>query len=125
TTAPSFTISPLIRFGCPAATTKISAEMVCAVKSLVYLWQMVVVAFPRAFFGKHNRSRATYDITGAHNYGMLPFCRNTIIFEKLKNAGRRTRMEAGLANRHPSYIHGMKTIHIFVIVNRLNNIMRG
>ena len=32
-----FIISPFMRHGCPAATTKMSAEIVCRVKSFVYL----------------------------------------------------------------------------------------
>src|SRR5690625_5236084 len=46
---PSLTISALIRLGWPAATIRISAEIVCVVRSLVNLWQIVVVALPVLF----------------------------------------------------------------------------
>ena len=44
TTAPSFTISSLIRYGTPAATTRISASFVCDLRSFVSIWHIVGVA---------------------------------------------------------------------------------
>ncbi|OQA22339.1 MAG: hypothetical protein BWY60_00272 [Actinobacteria bacterium ADurb.Bin346] len=44
TTAPSFTISSLIRYGTPVATISISASLVCIFRSFVSIWQIVTVA---------------------------------------------------------------------------------
>ena len=48
TTAPSFTMSPVMRPARPAAATRMSARRHSAFRSGVLVWQMVTVAFSRS-----------------------------------------------------------------------------
>ncbi len=53
TQAPFFTMSAVMAFGRPAATTRMSARRVCDATSFVPVWQIVTVAFaPFAFWSR-------------------------------------------------------------------------
>ncbi len=69
------------------------------------------------FFIQQNGYRPSYNITGSHHHGMLSFCGDTIVFKKFNNPGRRTGSKARLPYGQPAYVHGMKTVNIFSIVN--------
>ena len=59
TAAPGLTMSAVSRPGRPAATTTMSAVLVCAARSLVPVWQSVTVAFSVRRVSSRPRARPT------------------------------------------------------------------
>ncbi len=119
TTAPVFTICGTIRFGTPAATTRMSREQ----REIPEVARLLVTDDDRrVLLHQHQRGRLADDVARAdHTTTFWPSTQNVLVLEDLLHTIRRARREHRVAGDQAAHVVQMETIDILLDGNLLQH----